>query len=392
MRLPDPGAVAAPSPALPMSEGPILHGELSAFSIADVMGLLNMSRKSGMLKCKQLTVEKVIFWTEGDVTFAISNLPEDSLGEFLVARGRLTRKQLEELSQKVTGESRLGKILVREAILNPRDLWWAVQTQVLEIIYGVFQWDHGAFEFSNEGEGEFEKIQLATSTQNIIMEGIRRLDEWGRIRERIPDVSRVPVLRLTAAEIAKRVELRDTDRKIVASIDGRRSVLSIVKESGLGEFETQLALLGLISAGYVELETAKRPAASMATFLGIDDDPILVKQISRFNKFYNDLYQALEEKLGDEVHGRVQGLLDAAAYEAAEVIKGLKIDSKGGLVETELLSNVADLPLDDRARMLITALNNHLLAQFQEFGKIIDKNLRADLYRTIQEYQQRWRT
>jgi len=354
--------------------------------------LINMSRKSGALKCKQNTVEKVIFWTEGDITFAISNLPEDSLGEFLIARGRLTREQLEEASQKVTAEARLGKILVRESLLNPRDLWWAVQTQVLEIIYSLFQWDHGAFELNKEEEGDFEKIQLSTSTQNIIMEGIRRLDEWGRIRERIPDVARVPVLRLTAAEIAKRVELRDTDRKIITSIDGRKSVLSIVKESGLGEFETQLALLGLISAGYVELEAAKRSGASMATFLGIDDDPILVKQISQFNKFYNDLYQALEEKLGDKVHGRVQGLLDAAAYEAAGVIKGLKIDLKGGLAEADLLSNVADLPLDERARMLITALNNHLLAQFQEFGNILDKNFRAELYRTIQEYQQRWRT
>ncbi len=375
-----------------MSEGPILHGELRAFSIADVMGLLNMTRKSGMLKCKQFTLEKEIFWTEGDVTFAVSNLPEDSLGEFLVARGRLSRKQLQEVSQKVSGESRLGKVLVRETILSPRDLWWAVQTQVLEIIYSLFQWDHGIFEFSNEAEEEFEKIQLSTSTQNIIMEGIRRLDEWGRIRERIPDVSRIPVLRLTAAEIDKRVELRDTDRKILTSIDGRRAVLSIVKESGLGEFETQLALLGLISAGYVELQAAKRSSASMAKFLGIDDDPILVKQISRFNKFYQDLYRTLEAKLGDKAHGRVQGLLDIAAYEAAEVIKGLKIDSKGGLAEADLLSNVADLPLDERARTLIIALNNHLLAQFQEFGDILDKDLRADVYRTIQEYQQRWRT
>jgi hypothetical protein len=385
------GPAAAPSPALPMSEVPVLRGELRAFSIADVMGLLNMSRKSGMLKCKQLTVEKGIFWTEGDITFAVSNLPEDSLGEFLVARGRLTRAQLEQSSQKVDAHARLGKILVREGLLGPRDLWWAVQTQVLEIIYSLFQWDHGSFEMSEDDEGDFEKIQLSTSTQNIIMEGIRRLDEWGRIRERIPDVTRVPVLRLTAAEIARRVELREIDHKILQTIDGRRSVLTIVKESGLGEFETQLALLGLISAGYVELEAAKRTGASMATFLGIDDDPILVKQIERFNKFYSDLYASLEKKLGDETHSRIQALLEEPEHGAGDVLKGLKIDSSGRLTEADLLSNVADFPLEERARTLILALNGHLLAQFQEFGNILDKNKRAELYRTIQEYQQRWR-
>ncbi|MGH2628040.1 MAG: DUF4388 domain-containing protein, partial [Anaerolineales bacterium] len=113
-----------------MAEHPVLSGDLGSFSIADILTLLNMSRKTGLLRCQRQSVEKGIYWSNGDITFAVSNLPEDSLGEFLVARGRLTRTQLEQSSQKVNASTRLGKVLVRDGMLKPHDLWWAVQTQV----------------------------------------------------------------------------------------------------------------------------------------------------------------------------------------------------------------------------------------------------------------------
>lgn len=370
-----------------MSGRPVLRGDLGSFSIADILTLLNMSRRTGLLRCHRQSEEKGIYWANGDITFAVSNLPEDSLGEFLVERGRLSRAQLEQASQRVNATTRLGKVLVRDGLLTPRDLWWAVQTQVQEIIYSLFQWREGAFEFEEGVQSEFEKIQSASSTQNIIMEGIRRLDEWSRIRERIPEPTLVPVLRLSADEIGRRVELKEADRRVLELIDANRSVRAITQASGLGEFETQLALLGLLSAGYVDLQPAERPAVSMARFLDIDDDPILAEHIQRFNALYADLFRSLARRLGSEVGRRVQALLDRGDYEGHEVLAGVRPDAEGRLPEKEILSNIAELPIDSRSQALVTALNNHLLAQFLEFGSILDKDQKAELYRRLQEHQ-----
>jgi hypothetical protein len=372
-----------------MAEHPVLSGDLGSFSIADILTLLNMSRKTGLLRCQRQSVEKGIYWSNGDITFAISNLPEDSLGEFLVARSRLTRAQLEHSSQKVNASTRLGKVLVRNGMLKPHDLWWAVQTQVQEIIYSLFQWRDGSFGFEEGTQSEYEKIQSSSSTQNIIMEGIRRLDEWSRIRERIPDPAMIPVLRLGAEEIGKRVELKEADRRVLALIDGDRAVRGLIQESGLGEFETQLALLGLVAAGYVDLQQKARPAVSMASFLDIDDDRLLAEQIQHFNQLFGDLFNNLKARLGAKTSSKIQTLLDKADYEGHDVLSGMRIDGDGRLPEKDLLSNIADLPLDSRLGTLVQALNNHLLAQFLEFGSLLDKDQKAELYRRLQDHQRR---
>jgi hypothetical protein len=372
-----------------MPQRSVLSGDLASISIADILTLLSMSRKTGLLTCRRQSAEKGIYWSNGEITFSVSNLPEDSLGEFLVTRGRLGRVDLERASQKVSARLRLGKVLVREGLLTPHDLWWAVQTQVQEIIYSLFQWQEGSFDFTEGVESEVEKIQLGNSTQNLIMEGIRRLDEWSRIRERIPDPTLVPVLRLAAEEIERRVELRDHDRRVLALIDGQRSVRVLVQESGAGEFEAQLALLGLVSAGYVDLRGTAPVPPSMARFLEIDDDPILAEQIRHFNELYTDLFRHVQEKLGGETRSRLQTLLDHADYEGKEALAGVHVGEDGSLAENEVLSNIADLPLEERSRSLWLGLNNHLLAQFLEFGGLLNGDQKAELYRRIQEHQKR---
>lgn len=372
-----------------MSGRIVLRGDLSSFSIADILTLLNMSRRSGLLRCQQLSEEKGIYWANGDITFAVSNLPEDSLGEFLVGRGRLARAQLEKASQRVNATTRLGKVLVRDGLLSPHDLWWAVQTQIQEIIYSLFQWREGAFEFEEGAQSDFEKIQAATSTQNLIMEGIRRLDEWSRIRERIPDPELVPVLRLSADEIARRVELRENDRRVLELVDSKRTIRTITQASGLGEFETQLALFGLLSAGYVDLQQPARAGMSMASFLDIDDDRILADEIQHYNDLFGELFESLRVRLGGDTARRVQALLERADYEGREALAGVRVDAQGRLAEKEILSNIAEMPLESRSRILATGLNNHLLAQFLEFGSLLDKDQKAELYRRVQEHQRR---
>jgi len=87
-----------------------------------------------------------------------------------------------------------GEILVQMGVLTPKQLWWAVKNQVLEIIYKIFSLSEGKFYFEEVDELKEEKIKLSTSTTNIIMEGIRRLDELPRIKELIPDDKVVPTL------------------------------------------------------------------------------------------------------------------------------------------------------------------------------------------------------
>ena len=69
------------------------------------------------------------------------------------------------LYRKVTPQMRHGKLLVQMGALSPKDLWWGVKNQVLEIIYSLFSWEQGSFAFyeSDEqlrGDARRERLRL----------------------------------------------------------------------------------------------------------------------------------------------------------------------------------------------------------------------------------------
>src|SRR5205814_5283046 len=168
-----------------MSDTPILQGDLSRIQLPDVLSFVSMIRRSGRLVLHNGDLERTLVWKDGDIVFATSNSPEDSLGRFLLRNGKITQEQYEDSKRRVTATLRHGKLLVQMGAISPKDLWWGVKNQALEIIYSLFSWQEGSFSFAEIAEDSSEKIVLQLNTSSVIMEGIRRLDESERMRESI---------------------------------------------------------------------------------------------------------------------------------------------------------------------------------------------------------------
>src|SRR5216110_564163 len=172
-----------------MSDASILEGDLARIQLPDVLSFVSMIRGTGTLTLRQNQLERCIHWKEGEIIFATSNSPEHSLGQFLLRNGKITQAQYEESKRRVTAQTRHGKLLVQMGAISPKDLWWGVKHQALEIIYSLFSWSSGSFDFCETAEElTSEKIVLSLNTSSVIMEGIRRLDESARIREKIPSL------------------------------------------------------------------------------------------------------------------------------------------------------------------------------------------------------------
>src|SRR5881227_1065639 len=170
-----------------MPDASILQGDLARIQLPDVLAFISMIRATGKLTLRRNHLERCIHWRDGEIIFASSSSPEHSLGQFLLRNGKITLTQYEESKRRVTANMRHGKILVQMGAISPKDLWWGVKNQALEIIYSLFSWQAGSLAFveSNE-ELTGEKIVLSLNTSSVIMEGIRRLDESERIREKVP--------------------------------------------------------------------------------------------------------------------------------------------------------------------------------------------------------------
>ncbi len=232
---------------------PVLSGDMRAFPLAEILLMLNNNRKTGSLTCSHGEVAKTIDWEKGEIVFARSSRPEDRLGAYLIARGRITQAQLDEASRGVTGKERLGGVLVRLGLLSPSDLLAAVRDQVIQVVFSLFHWKEGRFDFV-EGSRSEEKIALNTTVMNVIMEGARRTDELSRFKEKIQSDRMILSPVKSLEEVAKAARLSELETTVLGLVDGRRTVREIVTLAGRGEFDCLQALYALLSAGVIRVQ------------------------------------------------------------------------------------------------------------------------------------------
>ncbi len=231
----------------------VLSGDLTAFSLADIFTLLGMSKKAGLLRLTRGAETRTLSWESGEIVFARSNSVRSSLGNFLVRKGIITPEQNALSAAKIDEQTRHGKVMVRMGFITADQLLWAVKQQVLEIVYSLFHWRTGYFEFVEGTADMQEKITLSMSTTKIVMDGIHRLDEWAKIRAALPDDSAVLRPARQAPEVEARTDLGPEEKKVYPLIDGSRTLGEIVDLARLGEFECYSALFRLQAAGAVRL-------------------------------------------------------------------------------------------------------------------------------------------
>jgi len=156
-------------------------------ALADILQWVSQGRKTGTLHVSRGAVEKRIMFAGGSIRASWSNDPRESLGQFLVRERLVTEEQLFRTLLRQETEGRpLGKLLVENGPLKDEDLLRMLTHKAEETIYDLFHWTEGHFEFK---DGEFDReapFPVDLEVTSVIMEGIRRIDEWQRMREVIP--------------------------------------------------------------------------------------------------------------------------------------------------------------------------------------------------------------
>jgi hypothetical protein len=366
-----------------MQERPILQGDLSKIQLPDVLSFMAMIRESGKLVVRRAELERSIHWKEGEIVFASSSSPEHSLGQFLLRNGKITQGQYEESKRRVTPQLRHGKLLVQMGAISPKDLWWGVKNHVLEVIYSLFGWKEGEFAFYDSSDDlAQERIVLQINTPSVIMEGIRRLDETERIREKIPSLevvfAKIPA---GAAELSG-LDLNEGEMAVYNTIDGRLNVRELTGRSELTEFEVTRILFQLLSARLIE--PVQEEKSFRPIFLDVEDSPELLKVISTYNDMFGRLFETLERSVGeDQARDIFMTILQNA--ETDELWAGVFFDQFGRFDENMLIANISELPFEKRKAVLDEGLNTLLSVQLFEVSQHLDQAGKVDVFRFISD-------
>ena len=191
-----------------------LSGNLADMGVVDLLQTFEMGRKSGMATLHDGALEATIYFRDGRVVDAIHG--------------------------KLQGE---------------------------EAIYRCLIWTKGSFDVRFEPSERPETI--LTSTQGLLMEGMRRLDEWGRLCEQLPALD--SVFRVDGDLLRDRLsDIPDELNGVLRLFDGQRTLMDVVDESPFEDLSTLTTVSKLYFEGLLTL--GPRLAEPEAVVPGRDSD------------------------------------------------------------------------------------------------------------------------
>jgi CheY-like chemotaxis protein len=167
--------------------------------------------------------------------------------------GQLADMGVVDLMQTIEISRKSGVIHI-DSDLGEGDVWFR-DGRVIDAQMGRLQGDAAVYRMLGLADGSFEvefkpvsrSEVIRESTQGLLMEGMRRVDEWGRLLEQLPPLDCVLALEVSQFE-ERRDELDPPVVALLRRFDGRRTILEVVDDSGQDDLEA----LGLISQCYFE--------------------------------------------------------------------------------------------------------------------------------------------
>ena len=186
--------------SMPTSRRTRLSGSLEDMGVVDLLQTFEVSRKSGIARINDGRRETRVYFRDGKVV-----------------------------------DAELGQLRGEEAV------------------YRALIWTSGTFEV------EFCPVArediIPTSTQGLLMEGMRRVDEWGRLLEQLPSLK--TIFEVDHEQLVERLnEIPDELNGILRLFDGKRTLIHVVDESPFEDLSTLSTITKLYFEGLLVIGQA----------------------------------------------------------------------------------------------------------------------------------------
>lgn len=167
-----------------------LVGNLEDLGLGEILQIVSLSRKSGVLSLYSRGREGKIVFRQGQVIRAVIDGVQSHLGQLLLKKGVVTKDVLTKalaLQSQEGAKERLGDLLASRFSVSSEIIEEVVREQIENTVYALFSWEEGSFDFelrenveALEESGEnLSQCFLAQglNPQFLAMEGSRILDE-----------------------------------------------------------------------------------------------------------------------------------------------------------------------------------------------------------------------
>ncbi len=240
-------------PSLRGSAG--FEGVLGVVSLAQVVRLVEAAGLRGVLRVElsarvgAASVEMSLRPGVVDQVVGTGVGVEHRLGRHLVGAGALPRAVLDAfIASGVARGVPLGRALVGARRVSDDQVRAALRAQTLELFGEASRWTGGRFRFAPGESLSVGDAALGIALDDCLADAARRAAEWETIESLVP-MEHAVVLRESGVAVAHDVDAR----RVLAAVDGERSVREIARELELSPMVVGRVLVGLLRARAVSV-------------------------------------------------------------------------------------------------------------------------------------------
>lgn len=151
----------------------------------------------------------------------------------------------------VRSDDDVGKIFLKKGIVTFATINDVDQVPPLKSVYRMLTWTRGSFELGPPDEREMVG-EVSASVQELLMEGLRQIDELAVIRDKLPDISANLVVPHPLQPSLR--DLAPPALDVLQLAYNHQQLAKILNQSAATDLDTARVVLSLLDGGYLRVE------------------------------------------------------------------------------------------------------------------------------------------
>ncbi len=235
-----------------------MEGSIQEFSVPEILQFLSLHEADGVLKLKSGREEVDFGFKKGKITDALHKGEKlfHSISEYIQRTGLIdpdTFKKFNERSKELG--LNLMEIIEKGEVLSKKEVEKIIAFKIQETTCEVLTWNGGRYSFqAGKKLYEHSTFSVELEPNTLVMEGMRRIDEWPLIEKVLPDEN-ITLRKLEKPEI--NVEIGEDEKIILEKVTDDISLNELVGISGIGKFRTYNSVYKLTEIGLMEKTKGK---------------------------------------------------------------------------------------------------------------------------------------
>lgn len=219
-----------------------------AFFLRDIY----IRQKTGQLNFKRAEIQKVLYFQDGGLIFAKTNLSKERLGEILYRMGKISEDVLSYILKIVKPNQVIGEILIQKGMISQKDLYGGLAVQMGEIALGLFSFFDGEITFQERERYFDQAFELKMNIPLLLEKGIREmefhpsLETWLKNKTFLPKAD-------TYLHLVK-----EEERELLKKIDGKKDSFALLSSQTLGSEKFWKTLYLLYCLNLVDFKTEEK--------------------------------------------------------------------------------------------------------------------------------------